>query len=218
MLVQQARAARVRGEQRLGLAGSSGESVAVTPVSWKTNTGGQERTEVAVKSMGCVSRVSDNGNGISEFNHSESEIQPLYQVNVACWRGSPLSSCQPPQAMLNPFLLASDFAALPAVHFILITPGSPHLRIPKQQQPPCYFFTAHSSWCSWERPVFHSRCPLRRRIELIFLCFSLFLRKDTAAALAQIPSLSWIPCCYSNSSDMIGKTSCLLWALKAYKY
>lgn len=42
---------RVR-EQRLGPAGSSGESVAVTPVSWKTSTGGQERAEVAVKSMG----------------------------------------------------------------------------------------------------------------------------------------------------------------------
>jgi len=100
---------------------------------------------MAAKSMGCVSRVSDNGNRASKFNHSESKIQPLCKINVVCWRGSPLSFCQPPQAMLNPFLLASGFAALPTVHFILMTPGSLHLRIPEHQQPPCYFFIARPS-------------------------------------------------------------------------
>lgn len=56
----------------------------VTLVSWKTNAGGRERTEVAVKSMGYVSRVSDNGNRASEFNYSESKIQPLCKINVVC--------------------------------------------------------------------------------------------------------------------------------------
>lgn len=76
------------------------------------------RTEVVVKPMGCVSRVSDNGRRSSKFNLSESKIQPLCKTNVVCRRGSPLSFCQSPQAMLNPFLLVSDFAALPAVDFI----------------------------------------------------------------------------------------------------
>lgn len=138
----------VQREHRLGLASSSEELVAVALVSWKTNTEGQGRTEVAVKSMGCVSRVCDNGNRASEFSCSESKIQPLYKINVVCWWGAPLSFCQPPQAMLNPFLLASDFAAMPAVHFILITPGFLHLWIPEQQQAPCYFLTSQSFKCS----------------------------------------------------------------------
>lgn len=51
-------------------------------------------------------------------NLSESKIQPLFKTNVVCRRDSPLSFCQPLQAMLNPFLLVSDFAVLPAVDFI----------------------------------------------------------------------------------------------------
>lgn len=58
----------------MGLANSSGASMAIILVSWKTNARGQERTEVAVKSMDCVSRVGDNGNRASEFSHSESKI------------------------------------------------------------------------------------------------------------------------------------------------
>lgn len=71
-----------------------------------------------IKSVCCVSGVNDNGSRSSKFNPSESEIQPLCKTNVVCRRGSPSSFCQPPQAMLNPFLLVSDFSALPAVDFI----------------------------------------------------------------------------------------------------
>lgn len=122
------------GQQLLG-------SVALRLVSWNTDVGGWERTEVVIKSVGCVSRVTDNGSRSSKFNLSESKIQPLGKTNVVCRRGSPLSFCQPPQAMLNPFLFVSDFAALPAVDIIWITPGSLHLRIPQGEQPPCSFFT-----------------------------------------------------------------------------
>lgn len=60
---------------------------------------------------------------------SESEIQPLCKMNVVCWRSSPLSFCQLPQAMLNLFLLVSNFAVLPAVHFVLVKSESLYLRI-----------------------------------------------------------------------------------------
>lgn len=93
----------VSWEQGLGLHRGSEELVTAASLSWKTNTEGAARTKVEAKSMGPVSRVSDNGNRTSEFGCSESKIQLLCKINVVCWRVSPLSFCQPPQAMLNPF-------------------------------------------------------------------------------------------------------------------
>lgn len=150
-----------------------------------------KREKVVVKSMDCVSKVSDNGKRASDFNHSETEIHPWCKINVVCWRGFPLSFCQPPQAVLNPFLLASDFAVLPALHFILITPGFLHLRISKQQQPPCYYISSLPTLSNaLGRHQLFTVNAFWKKESRWFLCLGVFnlLRKATHAAFAQIPS------------------------------